>query len=457
MTWDSPDALTVLLVLFAAGGVAASFDAFPHATRFGTSFRGFSATWREIGALLSLGALFVAALPYVTTDDFTASTILVAVLVASGLAVVASAALSTDNARLEPAMALVIGVVGVLLVLWEVGSDFDVDEQVGAAGWAHAAFGVIAYVGAAAWFAVLGVLRDSKRLTFIATAALVVFTTFQAFAVFAAIVQGAWLFVLLGLVFAGTGYLADRARRQLARSLGDDRPMRRGRCRQRREGNRPMRSVVLKVGAVALVQLALVGVAVAPRLSARLTGDEYRLRVAARSTRSTRSGAPTSTSTTRTWADGGRREATPTTRGTRLRHARAGRRGLERPSGYSRERPSAMPYLACDDRDWQVRCGIESLFLPQDEAAAMEADVASGVDGRRGEGRQPAATRRWCGWRPAETPIRLRIAAGFSAQGRRIGVVCRSTARDGGITEICVPSGVGVSRLSRKRTSSLPT
>ena len=40
-----------------------------------------------------------------------------------------------------------------------------------------------------------------------------------------------------------------------------------------------MRSVLLKVGAVALVQLALVGVAVAPRLSARLTGDEYRLRV----------------------------------------------------------------------------------------------------------------------------------------------------------------------------------
>jgi hypothetical protein len=46
-----------------------------------------------------------------------------------------------------------------------------------------------------------------------------VFTTFQAFAVFAAIVQGAWLFVLLGLVFVGTGYLADRARRQLTRTL----------------------------------------------------------------------------------------------------------------------------------------------------------------------------------------------------------------------------------------------
>lgn len=221
VTWDSPDALTVLLVLFAAAGVAASAAAL-HATRLGPSFRGFSATWREIGALLSLGALFVAALPFVTTQDFEVSTILVAVLVASGLAVAGAAALSTDNARWEPAMALVIAVVGVLLVLWEFGAEFDYDDQVGLMGWAHAAFGVVAYVGAAAWFAVLGVLRDSRRLTFLATAALVVFTTTQAFSVFAAIVEGAWLFLLLGLVFAGTGWLADRARRQLARTLADE-------------------------------------------------------------------------------------------------------------------------------------------------------------------------------------------------------------------------------------------
>ena len=141
---------------------------------------------------------------------------------AAAAAVVVAVGLATDNARLEPAVALVIAVVGVLLVLWDLGADFDVDEQVGAMGWAHAAFGVFAYVGAAAWFAVLGVLRDSRRLTFLATAALVVFTTVQAFSVFAAIVQGAWLFVLLGLVFVGTGWLADRARRQLARRLADE-------------------------------------------------------------------------------------------------------------------------------------------------------------------------------------------------------------------------------------------
>ncbi len=111
---------------------------------------------------------------------------------------------------------------GVLLVLWEVGADYDAADQVGAAGWGHAAAGVLVYVGAAAWYAVLGVLRDSRLLTFLATAALVLFTTVQAFAVFAPIVQGAWLFLLLGLVLVGTGWVADRARRQLARTLSDD-------------------------------------------------------------------------------------------------------------------------------------------------------------------------------------------------------------------------------------------
>jgi uncharacterized membrane protein len=219
-TWDAPDALTALLVLFSAGAVAASVAAL-HATRFGPSYAGFSATWRELGALVSLGALFVAALPYVTSDGFAGSPLLVLVLVAAGLAVLTATAFATDNARLEPVAALVIAALGVLLVLWDVGADFDVDREVGVAGWAHAALGVVAYVAAAAWFAVLGVLRDSRRLTFLATAALVVFTTVQAFSVFAAIVQGAWLFLLLGLVFAGTGWVADRARRQLARSIAD--------------------------------------------------------------------------------------------------------------------------------------------------------------------------------------------------------------------------------------------
>lgn len=54
-----------------------------------------------------------------------------------------------------------------------------------------------------------------------------------------------------------------------------------------------------------------------------------------------------------------------------------------------RERPEDGPYLACSDRDWRITCGIESLFLPQDEAREMERAVNDGemvatirVDGR---------------------------------------------------------------------------
>jgi len=79
-------------------------------------------------------------------------------------------------------------------------------------------------VAVAVGVAVLGVLHNSWRLPALATLGLVVFTTVQSFAVFAPIIQGAWLFVALGLVFLGTGYLFDRARRELAANLeGADR------------------------------------------------------------------------------------------------------------------------------------------------------------------------------------------------------------------------------------------
>lgn len=69
--------------------------------------------------------------------------------------------------------------------------------------------------------AVLGVLRESQRLTVIATAALVLFVTVQAFGVFAPIFSGAALFLTLGLVLLATGYLADRGRRTLVADRGD--------------------------------------------------------------------------------------------------------------------------------------------------------------------------------------------------------------------------------------------
>jgi uncharacterized membrane-anchored protein len=145
-----------------------------------------------------------------------------------------------------------------------------------------------------------------------------------------------------------------------------------------------MRSVAAKVTVVALVQLALVGVAVAPRLSARLTGDEYLLRVAPVDPIDPFRGAYVDLD----YPDLDLDRETPGDEGTV--YVTLERDGEVWVAGaHTRERPSGTPYLTCDDRDWRLRCGIESLFLPQDEAAAMQADLGDGsmvavvkVDGR---------------------------------------------------------------------------
>ena len=145
-----------------------------------------------------------------------------------------------------------------------------------------------------------------------------------------------------------------------------------------------MRSLAGKVTVVALVQLALVGVAVAPRLSARLTGDEYLLRVAPVDPIDPFRGAYVDLD----YPDLDLDRETPGDEGTVYVTLKQDG-DVWVASGYTRERPSGPPYLTCNDRDWRLRCGIESLFLPQDEAASMQADLGDGsmvavvkVDGR---------------------------------------------------------------------------
>lgn len=132
-------------------------------------------------------------------------------------------------------------------------------------------------------------------------------------------------------------------------------------------------SLATKVAVVAVVQLALVGVAVAPRLAARLNGEEYLLRVAPFDPIDPFRGAYVDLS----YPDFRRETTTDADRG--VLYITLVEEGQVWVAGeYTRERPSGTPYLACDDSDWRIRCGIESLFLPQDEAAAMEEDVAGG-------------------------------------------------------------------------------
>jgi len=222
--WQVAEAADSALGFVAAvltGGVAASAVGLLHRSRWALGLRlpgGFEAAWREAGSVLVLVGLFAAALPYLDPDGFRWTTSLVAGLVVVAALVVAAVAGAQDRwSRLELFVPVAGLLVGSGLVLWDVATD-DLQDLSGAA-YAKVVVGVLVYLAAAAWFAVLGVLRDSTRLTVIAALALVVFTTVQAFAVFAPIVSGATLFLVVGAVLVGTGFAVDRGRRQLTRAV----------------------------------------------------------------------------------------------------------------------------------------------------------------------------------------------------------------------------------------------
>ncbi len=202
------------VVAFGTAGVAAISLAVIHdrgLSRFGQ-------VWRSVGALLGMIGLFIAAVPYTTTEDFSWNGWLVGVIAVAAVAAAGALVVARGRARVEPLVAIGVLAIAGLMVLWDTGTD---TSDVDLADWAHAATGVVAFVGLAVALVAIGTLRDNPVLTVIAMIGLVVFTTFQAFSVFAAIVQGAWLFLVLGLIFLATGFLFDRARREIAASLED--------------------------------------------------------------------------------------------------------------------------------------------------------------------------------------------------------------------------------------------
>jgi uncharacterized membrane protein len=208
---DEPSGLSAVLALLVLAGLGLGLAAVHSRLR-----PEFESSYRELGALFGLAGLFAAALPFLTTRDFGWSLWAVVGVAAAVLAVAAGAWLGRGDVRFEPLAVSAVALVAVGLVLWDTGAEttgLDVSD------WLHALTSVGVYVVVAVGVAVLGTLRDSWQLTALATVAIVVFTTFQSFAVFAEIIQGAWLFVLLGLVFLGTGFLFDRARRELAAAL----------------------------------------------------------------------------------------------------------------------------------------------------------------------------------------------------------------------------------------------
>lgn len=129
---------------------------------------------------------------------------------------------------------------------------------------------------------------------------------------------------------------------------------------------------------VLVVQFLLVGVAVAGQLSARVTGDEIRLRVGPVDPIDPFRGAyvdlrypDLEPERERDW------RGDPEVEGDRGRLYVVLRRDGDVwvADDWTRERPDGGTYLTCDDGDWRQRCGIESLFLPQEEAARVQQDI----------------------------------------------------------------------------------
>lgn len=175
---------------------------------------GWGPVWRVLGVTVALGVLFMAGLP--TGElDLTGSGLLWFLVAAAAVALTAGLVLGTRLDRVELAGAALFLLAGLFLVAW----DADGSGGVGTEDWAHGITAMLVYLGFAVAVAVIGTLRDSRTVPALATAGLVAFVTFQSFAVFGEIIDGAWVFLVVGVVFLATGYLFDRARRTIAAAI----------------------------------------------------------------------------------------------------------------------------------------------------------------------------------------------------------------------------------------------
>jgi len=140
------------------------------------------------------------------------------------------------------------------------------------------------------------------------------------------------------------------------------------------------RTTLLVLAMVA--QLLLVGVAVAGQLSARVAGEEVRLRVGPVDPIDPFRGAYVELrypdlEPERDWESGDGDSGMVGVEGEpgRLYVTLREDGDVWVADGYTRDRPDGGTYLTCDDSDWRLRCGIESLFLSQDRAAEVQRDI----------------------------------------------------------------------------------
>ena len=135
--------------------------------------------------------------------------------------------------------------------------------------------------------------------------------------------------------------------------------------------------MILRTAMVALIQLALVAVAVAPQLTSRFTGEDYLLEVRPVDPIDPFRGAYVTLDYPGLQTPGGSQPPSMDDGGSgEVFITLVEEDGYWVASEWRRTRPAEGPYLACDDRDWAIRCGIESWFASQDRALELERQLA---------------------------------------------------------------------------------
>lgn len=140
--------------------------------------------------------------------------------------------------------------------------------------------------------------------------------------------------------------------------------------------------VIARLVGVVLVSFALVALAVMPQLTARLTGDEFQLRVAPLDPIEPFRGAYVALAyPDLQQVDEFDNVADPMNDGERgdvfITLIPEGNVWVA--GEFTRNRPGAGPYLACSDRDFRLSCGVDSWFLPQNNARELEDAVRDGT------------------------------------------------------------------------------
>lgn len=213
--WQVMDASTGITT-FTGAVLLASVTSVALAVLHPPAWRPFGRLWLSLGAVMSLIGAFAAALPYSDGANRWSSSLTIGIILVLGLA---AAALwrSTREEQIEIALAAGALLVGTVMSLWRPMrfSDGMVPDQLSGEMWLRTGLAILVFLVVAGGWAVVGARRELPLVSAVATIGVVVFTTFQSFAVFAPIISGATLFLAVGTVMILTGVVAERARRRI--------------------------------------------------------------------------------------------------------------------------------------------------------------------------------------------------------------------------------------------------